>query len=228
MHASPAQTILGLFISPDTYDFWADQLGSIDAWSRCYARVVGFDNLGAEGFILTVRPNRHGRKLIGEGRCAVTISQAGRKQTQICACEVSDDGKRVQITVPGSSSALSDWLLNRASEGSSLELGLATEAPSQRPASSEQLPAEAATALVTLRRSGTKLRVSRELSLLEALEAEGVQPTYGCRRGICNRCACTRFSGSTIDTNSGERDDSQHSPVRICVNRADSDLELDL
>ncbi|WP_372759965.1 2Fe-2S iron-sulfur cluster-binding protein, partial [Litorivivens sp.] len=65
-------------------------------------------------------------------------------------------------------------------------------------------------------------------SLLEALELAGVKPTYGCRRGICNRCSCTRIQGQTTDMVSGESSDEPGHPVRICINRASSDLELDL
>ena len=61
-----------------------------------------------------------------------------------------------------------------------------------------------------------------------ALEAQGVHPAHGCRMGICNTCACGKLSGTTQDLNTGDRDAEPNSALRICVNRACSDLTLDL
>jgi len=64
--------------------------------------------------------------------------------------------------------------------------------------------------------------------LLSALEAVGIQPAHGCRRGICNSCACPKASGSTRNLLS---QDEQHEPVsglRLCISSASSDLTLDL
>lgn len=64
--------------------------------------------------------------------------------------------------------------------------------------------------------------------LLSALEAVGIQPAHGCRRGICNTCACPKASGSTRNLLSQEE---QHEPVsglRLCISSASSDLTLDL
>ena len=65
-------------------------------------------------------------------------------------------------------------------------------------------------------------------SLLEALEAQGLNPPSGCRMGVCHTCVCQRHSGTTLDTLTGERNAEPDMAVRLCVSRACSDLSLDL
>ncbi len=86
----------------------------------------------------------------------------------------------------------------------------------------------AGTVRVELRASGRTLELPAGQSLLAALEAQGVHPAHGCRMGICNTCACGKLSGTTQDLNTGDRDAEPNSALRICVNRACSDLTLDL
>lgn len=88
--------------------------------------------------------------------------------------------------------------------------------------------AEAATVEVSLTRSGRTLSVSSGTSLLEALEAQGLNPPSGCRMGVCHTCVCQRHSGTTLDTQTGERSAEPDMAVRLCVSRACSDLSLDL
>ena len=70
--------------------------------------------------------------------------------------------------------------------------------------------------------------ISTGTSLLEALEAQGLNPRSGCRMGICHTCVCTRHSGSTQDTLRGDISSESDMAVRLCVSRATSDLSLDL
>lgn len=80
---------------------------------------------------------------------------------------------------------------------------------------------------ITLARSGRELDLPRGQPLLPALEAAGVKPAYGCRRGICNTCACPRLAGSSHDLRDGSGG-SGPAMVRLCVHAADSDLTLEL
>lgn len=84
------------------------------------------------------------------------------------------------------------------------------------------------TVRVELRRSGRTLELAQDRSILEALEAQGLQPEHGCRMGLCNTCACEKTSGSTQDLFNGEVDGEASSALRLCRNRAVSDLVLDL
>ena len=81
---------------------------------------------------------------------------------------------------------------------------------------------------VTLSASQRVLSVPRGSSLLEALEAAGLSPASGCRMGICNTCACGKRAGSTRHLHTGALEHEPVTALRLCVNRAASDLVLDL
>ncbi len=81
---------------------------------------------------------------------------------------------------------------------------------------------------VHLRRSGRRLRLPRGQSLLTALEAEGLKPASGCRMGICNTCACGKFSGSARQLHTGELMHEATPALKLCIHSAATDLELDL
>jgi len=81
---------------------------------------------------------------------------------------------------------------------------------------------------VTLATSQRVLTLPRGGSLLQALEAAGLSPAHGCRMGICNTCACGKRSGSTRHLHTGAIEHEPVAALRLCVNRAASDLVLDL
>ena len=81
---------------------------------------------------------------------------------------------------------------------------------------------------VTLAASQRVLTLPRGSSLLEALEAAGLSPAHGCRMGICNTCACGKQSGSTRHLHTGALEHEPVTALRLCVNRAASDLVLEL
>ena len=81
---------------------------------------------------------------------------------------------------------------------------------------------------VELARSGRTLELPAGSSLLEALESQGLKPAYGCRMGLCNTCACGKRQGTTQHLVTGDVDAEPRSALRLCVNRAASDLILDL
>lgn len=90
--------------------------------------------------------------------------------------------------------------------------------------------ADAATATVKvhLSASGRDLEIPTNLSILDALEAQGLKPKVGCRMGVCHTCVCTRMDGATLDMQTGEQDAQPGMDVRICMSRARTDLTLDL
>jgi ferredoxin-NADP reductase len=81
---------------------------------------------------------------------------------------------------------------------------------------------------VTLAVSRRVLDVPCGSALLDALEAAGLSPAHGCRMGICNTCACGKPSGTTRHLHTGELEHEPVTALRLCVNRAASDLTLDL
>ncbi len=113
--------------------------------------------------------------------------------------------------------------LTASTARSFLAEGFTPTAPADLPGAGE-----ATTVAVSLTRSGRTLSVSSGSSLLEALEAQGLNPPSGCRMGVCHTCVCQRHSGTTLDTLTGERSAEPDMAVRLCVSRACSDLSLDL
>jgi ferredoxin-NADP reductase len=89
-------------------------------------------------------------------------------------------------------------------------------------------PSELKDVRVTLLKSGRELTVSNGTSLLDALEAQGLNPKSGCRMGICHSCVCTKHSGTVQDMHTKDIDAEGDTPVRICVSRATTDVSLDL
>lgn len=87
---------------------------------------------------------------------------------------------------------------------------------------------ETGTVQVTLAASGRTLRLDRGMSLLKALEAEGLRPASGCRMGICNTCSCGKSSGATRNLNTGELASEPASALKLCISSAVTDLVLDL
>lgn len=86
---------------------------------------------------------------------------------------------------------------------------------------------------VTLARSGRKVTVGPHQSLLEALEAVGVEPDWSCRGGACGRCetAVTRCDGHIHhhDHWLSDADKAAQSRIMPCVSRfSGADLALDL
>lgn len=88
--------------------------------------------------------------------------------------------------------------------------------------------ADAPPVQVQLLRSGRTLSILPGEALLPALEAQGITPPSGCRMGICRTCICTRVSGTTLASDTGERDAEPGVPLRLCVSHACTDLSLDL
>ncbi|MNJ31734.1 Phenoxybenzoate dioxygenase subunit beta [compost metagenome] len=82
-----------------------------------------------------------------------------------------------------------------------------------------------------LRRSGRSLWVPPQQSILEALEAHGVELPFSCRSGICGSCQTTLCGGQADhrDLILSDADKAEGRSLMICVSRALSEsLELDL
>jgi ferredoxin-NADP reductase len=84
---------------------------------------------------------------------------------------------------------------------------------------------------VELRRSGRRLEVRPEQTILEAVEAAGITTPFSCRAGTCGTCA-TKVLGGTPEHRDTARSDAERARAGlmcICVSRASTpDLALDL
>ena len=85
-----------------------------------------------------------------------------------------------------------------------------------------------ATVEVRLAKSQRTVSVTTGTSLLEALEAVGLNPQHGCRMGVCHTCSCMRTTGTTQNMQNGALESEGGMDVRLCVSRARTPLTLDL
>ncbi len=82
---------------------------------------------------------------------------------------------------------------------------------------------------ITLASTGRTLRVAAGQPLLAALEAHGLTPKHGCRRGICNSCSCRKTAGTHADLLPGATGpDPEPATLRLCTSAALDDLTLAL
>lgn len=87
--------------------------------------------------------------------------------------------------------------------------------------------ASGAPVTVRLSKSQLSVQVPSGTPLLEALEAQGLKPAYGCRMGICNTCACQKEAGATADVRTGDAH-GEPGTIRLCISSATTDLTLEL
>ncbi|MHB8689712.1 MAG: PDR/VanB family oxidoreductase [Solirubrobacteraceae bacterium] len=83
----------------------------------------------------------------------------------------------------------------------------------------------------TLTRSGRQLTVESGVSLLEALEAIGMEVPFLCRQGVCGECRVTVTAGRPLHRDLFLSDEEKEAcdSVMCCVSRAVGDrMELDL
>lgn len=74
---------------------------------------------------------------------------------------------------------------------------------------------------VELRRSGCRVHVGRETTVLDALTAAGIRPLFDCRRGECGLCATAvlEADGPMQHRDTYLSDDDRASQMCVCVSR---------
>lgn len=65
-------------------------------------------------------------------------------------------------------------------------------------------------------------------TLLESAEDEGLNPEFGCRRGICHGCTRRKVAGAVRDLRTGAISDAPDEDIQLCVSAAVGDVALDL
>lgn len=65
-------------------------------------------------------------------------------------------------------------------------------------------------------------------SLLEGAEAAGLQPKFGCRRGICRSCQCKKLSGTVTNLLTGQVSSPGEELIQLCISTPQSAVELAL
>lgn len=102
---------------------------------------------------------------------------------------------------------------------------LQCESFGRSPAPIDPLAAEHA---VSIEKSEQLFTAKTGQSLLDAAEAAGLTPKFGCRRGICRTCQCRKRSGSVLNLLTGELSGSGDELIQLCVSTPQSAVELAL
>ncbi|MGH8105860.1 MAG: flavin reductase family protein, partial [Arenimonas sp.] len=63
-------------------------------------------------------------------------------------------------------------------------------------------------------------------SLLDGAEAAGLQPKFGCRRGICRTCQCKKTSGTVTNLLTGQVSGPGEELIQLCISTPQSAVEL--
>lgn len=71
-----------------------------------------------------------------------------------------------------------------------------------------------------------RYRLEGQGNLLQRAEQSGLQPKFGCRRGICMQCLCQKKSGRVRNLLTGEISDAGPGHIQLCISEAVSPLEL--
>jgi len=65
-------------------------------------------------------------------------------------------------------------------------------------------------------------------SLLDGAEAAGLQPRFGCRRGICRTCQCLKRSGTVTNLLTGQVSGPGEELIQLCISTPNSALDIAL
>jgi ferredoxin len=87
---------------------------------------------------------------------------------------------------------------------------------------------EAAEHRITHDNAAQVFTVKAGQSLLEGAEAAGLQPRFGCRRGICRTCQCKKISGTVTNLLTGQVSGPGEELIQLCISTPQSALELAL
>jgi len=74
--------------------------------------------------------------------------------------------------------------------------------------------------------SGATFDVASGQSLLDGAESAGLQPRFGCRRGICRSCQCRKLTGTVLNQLTGQVSGPGEELIQLCISTPQSALEL--
>jgi stearoyl-CoA 9-desaturase NADPH oxidoreductase len=63
-------------------------------------------------------------------------------------------------------------------------------------------------------------------TLLDAAEAAGLAPRFGCRRGICRTCQCKKTSGTVVNLLTGQTSGPGEELIQLCISTPQSAVEV--
>lgn len=81
---------------------------------------------------------------------------------------------------------------------------------------------------ITFHQHNSRRSVEGKGALLLLAEQAGLNPTYGCRRGICQQCQCQKISGQVRNLLTGELSGAGVEPIQLCISEAVTSLDIRL
>lgn len=118
-----ARQLLRPFVSPDTYDFWARELGTTAAWDRTYARVVGRHDEAIDCFTLRLAPNANMPAYQSGQHINLSVEINSRRVTRSYSLTSHPGDRELSITVRREPHGqMSQWLYEHARHGTVLEI----------------------------------------------------------------------------------------------------------
>ncbi|MBN8446719.1 MAG: 2Fe-2S iron-sulfur cluster binding domain-containing protein [Gammaproteobacteria bacterium] len=81
---------------------------------------------------------------------------------------------------------------------------------------------------VTFHRESAQQQVSGQGTLLQLAEQAGLNPRYGCRRGICQQCQCQKLQGQVKNLLTGELSGAGAEPIQLCISEAVTSVDIRL
>ncbi|WP_343862063.1 iron-sulfur cluster-binding domain-containing protein [Aliiglaciecola litoralis] len=72
-----------------------------------------------------------------------------------------------------------------------------------------------------------EVAASANASLLDSALQGGVEPTFGCRMGVCFQCVCNKLSGQVKDLRTGELSGLGQEQIQLCVSAPVSDVTFE-
>lgn len=81
---------------------------------------------------------------------------------------------------------------------------------------------------VSFVRTGVHFSATAGQSLLDAAEVAGLSPRFGCRRGICRTCQCTKRSGTVLNQLTGIVSGPGEELIQLCISTPQSAVEVAL
>lgn len=88
--------------------------------------------------------------------------------------------------------------------------------------------ASAASQQVRFHQQGHSIATQGGGALLQLAEQAGLDPRYGCRRGVCLQCQCQKLSGQVKNLLTGEISSAGTEPIQLCISEALTSVEIQL
>ncbi len=76
--------------------------------------------------------------------------------------------------------------------------------------------------------TGATFNAQAGQNLLDAAEAAGLKPRFGCRRGICRTCQCRKKSGTVLNQLTGQLSGPGEELIQLCISTPQSAIDIAL